>query len=298
MDLVENKAETLPTAQEMDLDASEVSSLIYHDIFDYPLSLGELMKWRAGKKLTINNEELTIKSRNGFYFFKGRDGIILKRLLRERISAKKFEIARKAGQILRLIPTIKMVAVTGALAMGNAEGESDIDLMIISKSGTLWTTRLITLLFLDLLGIPRRKYGDRNQKDKLCLNIWLDETSLTWPKKNRNSYTAHEICQTRPLVNKDKTYDRFIYENLWVKEFWPNAIKIDRKRGEKQKSGLLMNVFYLFSSVIEPLAFRLQMFYMRKKITKERVGKKSALFHPTDWWAVLKTKLTSMDLGL
>jgi len=286
MDLVENKLETLSTAQKMDLDANEVSSLIYHDIFDYPLSLGELMKWRAGKKLTINNEELTIKSRNGFYFFKGRDGIILKRLLRERISTRKFEIARKAGQILRLIPTIKMVAVTGALAMGNAEDESDIDLMIISKSGTLWTTRLITLLFLDLLGIPRRKYGDRNQKDKLCLNIWLDEASLTWPKKSRNSYTAHEICQTGPLVNKDKTYDRFIYENLWVREFWPNAVRNKNIFAKTRPKHSFLGIF-------EPLARSLQFWYMRGKITREVVTKSRALFHPYDWGKVVLSRLAS-----
>ena len=273
-------------AQGIDLDASEVSSLLYHDIFDYPLSLGELMKWRAGEKLTTNNEELTIKSRNGFYFFKGRDGIILKRLLRERISAKKFEIARKAGQILRLIPTIKMVAVTGALAMGNAEGESDIDLMVVSKSGTLWTTRLITLLFLDLLGIPRRKYGDNNQKDKLCLNIWLDEGSLIWPKKSRNSYTAHEICQIRPLVNKDKTYDRFIYENLWVREFWPNAIRNKNVFAKTRPKHSFLGIF-------EPLARSLQFWHMRGKITREVVTKSRALFHPHDWGKVVLSRLAS-----
>lgn len=286
MDLVENKAETLPTAQEMDFDASEISSLIYHDIFDYPLSLGELMKWRAGKKLTINNEELTIKSRNGFYFFKGRDGIVLKRLLRERISAKKFEIARKVGKILKFIPSIKMVAVTGALAMGNAEGESDIDLMMVSKSGTLWATRLITLLFLDLLGIPRRKYGDRNQKDKLCLNIWLDETSLSWPRNDRNIYSAHEICQVRPLVDKNKTYDRFIYNNRWVKEFWPNAVKVINV-----ESGGDPNCSFL--GIFEPLARSLQFWYMRGKITREVVTKSMALFHPQDWGRMVLSRLAS-----
>ena len=294
MDLVENRYDIgIKDKGQFTLGPGEVASLVYHDIFDYPLRLGELVKWRAGKKLTTNNEELStpiesgsIKSRNGFYFFKGRDGIILKRLLRERISAKKFEIARKAGQILRLIPTIKMVAVTGALAMGNAEGESDIDLMVVSKSGTLWTTRLITLLFLDLLGIPRRKYGDNNQKDKLCLNIWLDEGSLIWPKKSRNSYTAHEICQIRPLVNKDKTYDRFIYENLWVREFWPNAIRNKNVFAKTRPKHSFLGIF-------EPLARSLQFWHMRGKITREVVTKSRALFHPHDWGKVVLSRLAS-----
>lgn len=285
MDLVENKLETLSTAPEMDLDANEVSSLLYHDIFDYPLSLGELVKWRAGKKLTTKREPLVI-NKNGFYFIEGREGAILKRLLKERISARKLEIARKAGKILGLIPTIKMVAVTGALAMGNVSEESDIDLMVVSQKGTLWTTRLLTLLFLDLIGFPRRKYGDKNQKDKLCLNIWLDEASLTWPKKSRNSYTAHEICQIRPLVNKDKTYDRFIYENLWVREFWPNAVRL-------RNIGAKTHPKHPFLAIFEPLARRLQFWHMRGKITREVVTKSRALFHPHDWSKVVLKRLAS-----
>ncbi len=286
MDLVENKLETLPAAPEMDLDASEVSSLIYHDIFDYPLSLGELVKWRAGKKLTTNNEELSIKSRNDFYFFKGRDGIILKRLLRERISAKKFEIARKAGQILSFIPTIKMVAVTGALAMANASDESDIDLMVVSQKGTLWTTRLLTLLFLDLIGFPRREYRDKNQKDKLCLNIWLDETSLSWPRNDRNIYSAHEIAQIRPLVDKDKTYERFIYSNKWIKEFWPNAVRVKNVFAKTRPKRSFLGIF-------EPLARSLQFWHMRGKITREVVTRSRALFHPQDWGSVVLKRLAS-----
>ena len=104
MDLVENRQDIgLKRAEEFTLGWGEVASLVYHDIFDYPLSLGELIKWRAGDKLIIDNEKLTISYKNGFYFFKGKEGIVLKRLLRERISARKLEIARKAGRILRLI---------------------------------------------------------------------------------------------------------------------------------------------------------------------------------------------------
>lgn len=285
MDLVENRQDIgIKGEEEFTLGIKEVASLVYHDIFDYPLSLGELIKWQGGRKMTTKKKPLVI-NKNGFYFIEGAEGAILKRLLKERISARKLEIARKAGKILSLIPTIKMVAVTGALAMANASEESDIDLMVVSQKGMLWTTRALSLLFLDLIGFPRRKYGDKNQKDKLCLNIWLDEASLTWPKKSRNSYTAHEICQIRPLINKDKTYDRFIYENLWVKEFWPNAV---RNKNVFAK----IHPKHSFLGIFELLARSLQFWYMRGKITREVVTKSRALFHPHDWSKVVLKRLT------
>ena len=301
MDLVENRQDIgFKREEEFTLGWGEVASLVYHDIFDYPLSLGELIKWRTGDKLIIDNEKLTINYKNGFYFFKGKEGIVLKRLLRERISARKFEIARKAGRILGLIPTIKMVAVTGALAMGNAGEDSDIDLLIVTKKGTLWTTRLITLLLLDLIRFPRRKFGDRNQKDKLCLNIWLDESDLKWSKKDRNVYTSHEIAQVVPLADKEKTYERFIYLNKWIKDFWPNAIKTvaifskpitshpARRSYASSVAGGQSPI-----TILEPLARELQFIYMRKKITREVVTKTRALFHPHDWGKVVLSRLAS-----
>ncbi|MBI4153656.1 hypothetical protein HY503_01540 [Candidatus Woesebacteria bacterium] len=286
MDLVENRQDIgIKGKGQFTLGSGEVASLLYHDIFDYPLSLGELIKWQGGKRLSIKRKPLII-NKNGFYFIEGREGTIFKRLLRERISLRKLEIARKAGKILRLIPTIRMVAVTGALSMESAGEESDIDLMIVAQKGTLWTTRVLTLIFLDLIGFPRRIYADKNQKDKLCLNIWLDETSLTWPKKSRNSYTAHEICQIRPLVNKDKTYEKFIYSNRWVKEFWPNAVGVRNVRAETHPQRSFLGIFEL-------LARSIQFWYMRGKITREVVTKSRALFHPHDWGKVVLKRLAS-----
>lgn len=292
MDLVENREGIGFISEEFELGPREIASLAYHDIFDYPLNLGELIKWQAGKKFSLRQEKLVI-NKNGFYFLQGREGVVLKRLLRERISSRKFEIARKIGQILSFIPTIKMLAVTGALAMGNASDSSDIDLLVVSKKGTLWASRLVTLLFLDLLGIPRRKYGEREQADKLCFNIWLDETSLAWNKKNRNVYTAHEICQIIPLVDKDNTYQKFLYLNNWVKDFWPNAVKIDKVEEKKESPGLLAKIFFELCFFFEPVARLFQYKHMQGRKTRETVTQKKALFHPHDWGKIVLSRLTS-----
>ena len=168
-----------------------------------------------------------------------------------------------------------MVAVTGSLAMKSSEIDSDIDLFIITQKGTLWVTRGLSLLTLKLLGIKTRKFNDSDQKDKICSNMWMDESDLMWKNKDRNSYTAHEIAQIIPLVNRDKTYERFLEKNKWVLNYWPNAVRIKKIRPSEVKKSPL--------ALIENLAFKMQYLYMKSKVTREIVTPTRALFHPQDW---------------
>lgn len=263
----------------------KATSVLYHDLFDYPLSDSEMFKWRSGKKLS---EIPAIVNRGDFYFLEGREGLIYQRLLRRRISVKKFEIARKASRILSFVPTVKMVAVTGSLAMYNSTDKSDIDLMIVTRSGYLWTTRLMVYAIAKLSGIRLRKPLDKNEKDKLCLNIWLDERDLSW--RGRNLYTAHEIAQVVPLVNKDNIYEKLLWNNKWILKFWPNAVKITN-RGEGDRSKTKSNVVSYIFSLIEKFAYLIQYRFMKSKITREQITTTRALFHPQDWSSVVISKL-------
>lgn len=282
-----NKHATSP--QMILLGEKEISSLIYHDIFDYPLTPLELIRWTTGKEVKFNNlENSKISTKNGFLFLNEKEGSTLKRLMRKRISKRKFEKAKKAAKILSLLPTVKMIAVTGALAMNNANEESDIDFLTITKNGSLWTTRLLAMALLKVFGIPRRKYGEKSTKDKLCLNIWLDENDLTWRKENRNIYTSHEISQIIPLVNKDQIYEKFLSKNNWITDYWPNATSAkagkEKMRKKREKRGVVIRF-------IESLARRAQYWYMKDKITRETITPTCALFHPVDWASFISLKL-------
>jgi len=258
-------------------------SVIYHDIFDFPLTLTEMIKWESGVAF---GKEVAIGAKNGFFFVEGREGIVLKRLMRKRISARKREIAARAAGILKIIPWVKFVGITGALAMENADDASDVDLMIITRKGTLWQSRLLTLLLLMAVGFPTRRFGQKDQKDKLCLNMWLDENDLVWPKRDRNPYTAHEIAQIVPLVDKMKTYENFISANSWIKRFWPNAAALGKLKKQVSKKESPFGVF-------EAICYLLQIKYMRSKITREVVTPTRAIFHPHDWGTLVLSKLSS-----
>lgn len=269
------------------LGKSEVASILYHDIFDYPLNAKEIIKWRVGKKgLTLFKKTREILNKNGLYFLKGRENLLYKKTLRERASNRKIEIAKKNTSLLAKFPTVKGVFITGALAMNNAKEESDIDLMILTKRNWLWTTRLITYLVLRIMNYGVRKPGDINQKDKLCLNIWLDESALSWDKKDRNIYSAHEIAQVVPIVDKENIYQRFLQKNRWILDYWPNSVRIEATK-DKIKGNVKKN------NLLEKISFWIQHKYMAKRITREKIGLHKAIFHPTSWGKVVLEKLSS-----
>jgi len=124
-------------------------------------------------------------------------------------------------RVLRLIPFIKMVAVTGNLAMRNANQEDDIDFLIITQRKRLWLSRFLAVVLLELLG-KRRRPEEKEVKDKICLNMFLDEDHLEMSEKQQNLFSAHEILQLKSLYEKDKFYDKFLDQNRWVKKFLAN----------------------------------------------------------------------------
>jgi D-beta-D-heptose 7-phosphate kinase/D-beta-D-heptose 1-phosphate adenosyltransferase len=267
------------------MDKFEKSSIIYHNIFNFPLTKKELVKW---KSKTSVKSITGITSSKGYYFIKGRKHLIGQRLRREKISVEKMKIAKKAAAILAHTPTVKMVAVTGSLAMMNASENGDIDLMIITKKDSLWTTRLFAYLSFVICHLSFRRSFDSNQKDALCLNMWLDESDLVWEKSDRNLYTAHEIAQIVPLVNKDKTYEKFIFSNKWILNFWPNSVKIGKWKiigNWKMENGKF--------NFLEKINYWIQYNHMKPKITREIISPTRALFHPHDWGKVVLKKLSS-----
>ncbi len=163
----------------------EQASIFYHSIFDYPLRKGDLSRWYLDKRfLSLFPEKIKVVNKDDFYFVSNKEFSVPLRKRREKFSKTKVDIAKRASSVVSFLPTIRLVALTGSVAVGNADIDSDIDLMIIVRRGFLWTTRFFVYFLLLVFGVPFRRSGVKNAKDRLCLNIWLDERALAWTKKN------------------------------------------------------------------------------------------------------------------
>ena len=257
-----------------------LKTLAYYDLFAYPVTLQELHRYLIASRVVslqqVKNElnRLQISKKNNFYFLKGKDAIVAQRIKREKISHKKLQLAKKIATRLSRIPTIVYIGVSGSLAMQNAKKNDDIDLFIITKPYTLWISRLLASLLLVVTGKLRR-FGQVEQRDAICLNMWVETRYMKFKERRQNVYTAHEIVQLYTLYNQYHTYEQFLYANTWITQVLPHTIihKVHVTRFPSSKSMRILNT----------IVKKMQMWYMKQHKTSETISDGFVAFHPMDY---------------
>jgi len=261
-------------------------TLHYFDIFDYPLKVEEVHKYLV-ERLSVDalEKELTqmsadvklISAGSGFYCLPGREEIIELRKKREGWSQPKLQKAKRIAGVLKFIPWIKLIGVTGALALENSDEGDDIDLVIITSPRRLWLTRGLVVTFLLLTGQYRRA---NKIKDRICPNLMLSEEALEFP--DHDLFTAHEIVQMKPVFERENTYQKFLQANQWVEEFLPNAIESAKCKVQSAKFSSKLKTGNTLLNSLETLAYRLQLKVMESKRTVEVTTPNVIRFHPED----------------
>lgn len=275
-----------------DRQLSVLKTLSYSDVFDHPLSLYEIHYFLHTKN-NISLSELKnilvamrgrIVEQDGYFAFFDKKFTISRRLLSDQILKRKITLARKTGRVVMKIPSVLFVGISGGVAGGSVAEEDDIDLFVITRKGSLYMTRFLLLLFLQLMGKRRR----RNQvavKDTICLNMLIDESSLMFTRDRHDLYTAREIAQIIPLFERNSIYGSFLNENRWTREFLPNAT------GKSGCHSLPQSLFPVgILCTLEPLFRTIQGIFIRRHSTREVVDKSFLAFHPNDMKDHILTK--------
>jgi hypothetical protein len=202
------------------LERAILLAVAYADIFDYPLTIAELHRYLIGAAATpaaihaaLNHDHAPypLVSSDGYVVLRGREAIVATRRRRARVAARLWPQALRYGQVIAGLPFVRMVAVTGALAMDNVDPGADIDFLIVTEPGRLWLCRALVV---GLVRLAARR-GDR-----LCPNYFLSERALALDEQTL--YTAHELTQMVPIAGL-ATYYHMRRVNAWADAFLPNA---------------------------------------------------------------------------
>lgn len=254
------------------ISTSITKTLSYADIFEFPMTFNEIHKFFIGKK--VSKEELKeglreslknkkIEKKEDYYFLRGRKNLVNIRKERVFESRRKIIVANRFSRVLRFIPTIELIGISGSLAMRNSGKKDDIDFFIITKPNTVWITRFLVQVLL-ILFKPRIS-------DKLCPNMYISLDNLKLEKNTHNLFTAHEASQLKVVFDRGNVYGKFLELNSWINKFLPN-IKI-------REVVLKRHSFHGLIKPLDRLLFFTQYLYMKPKITKEKVGKNQIRFH-------------------
>lgn len=253
---------------------------------DLKPSFSEILK-------TLDESELLKKvvgRKNGFYFLKDREEIITQRIRRKKLTDQKFKKSKWILRFLSYLPFVRLIMMSGTMAMGNPYKESDIDLLVVAKAGRIWTTRAFLTFFAMLFGKYR---AGKKTENRLCFNHYITDKSLAIDFGNL--YKAEEYLNLIPIAGDLEIYDDFFSAN---KSWMGKYIFAGGDNRENLRTFAPMKIFletkyfseYLLSGFIgnalEKTFKKIQIFFIQKNPLSNRVGGRlryaddNLVFHP------------------
>ena len=160
--------------------------------------------------------------RQGYVTLPGRESIVETRLLRQALCTSLWPKGIRYGLAIASLPFVRLVAVTGTLAVDNVEQGADIDYLIATAPGRVWLTRLLTLVIVRI---------GRLEGVEVCPNYVISVDALE--QFDHSLFTAHELAQMIPLYGLD-VYEALISVNAWAQHFLPNAFSVHRDLPQRE----------------------------------------------------------------
>ena len=298
----------------MDLSRAVSSTIAYASYFKFPLYPREIHHWLICST-TVAYEKLHTFLPSGL---SKKDRLL--RTQTTRYSEQKKSHAQKLIKVLKFLPGLLFVGLTGSVAANNSMKDDDIDLLFITSPHALWLVRPWAIFLISLFFRRRHPLEDHaHSPDAFCPNLWLDTLSLNIPESKRSLYTAHEILQIIPLLDRGGTYHLLLKSNSWAKKYLANAynsnIELSASFRAKEFTRLggrnltpptsviarskatWQSIPFLF--ILAPLNYLfylIQLLYMYPKKTSETVHLHAAFLHATDFSLMIDQHLEDLDV--
>ena len=213
--------EPLDATRNRVLGEAVIRTLAYSAVFDFAMTRPELHRYLIGVR--CGPDELgglldadgslaeRVVSQGDLVTLRGREALFATRAERNRATARQWPTARRYARAVASLPFVRMVAVTGGLAAGNAADGGDIDLLVVTRTGRLWLSRASTIAIV--------RYAAWRGWD-VCPNYFLTQRSVTLT--DQDLYAASELVRMVP-ISGHRAYLRMRARNGWTAGYFPNA---------------------------------------------------------------------------
>jgi hypothetical protein len=267
------------------LSKNILKTLIYFDMFEYPLTAEEVFCHLQTNSVTDKDvkEELKILSLQSLVypldtFYSLQNNILLeKRRKQGNLLAKTYlKLAERKAKLIASFPFVMAVMASGSLSKEYMEETSDLDFFIITRPGRLWIARTFLVMYKRLFLSGSHKF--------FCVNYFIDNEHLEIEEKNL--FTATELATLIPLYGREQ-YVQLLAANTWIKNFLPNCKPRSAEHVPSCKTSFMKNIF---ERLLDSLGGdRLDAFFMN--LTGKRWKKMyQARYEKRDFDIAFKTK--------
>jgi hypothetical protein len=248
-----------------------LKTIAYADIFDYPVTLPEIHRYLIDTEASLSEVEATLHSLvaethtlwicEPYYGLAGHEHTFAIRQQRSQHAQSLWHVAARYGQWISRLPFVRMVAVTGSLAVDNVPKTGDIDYLVVTAPNRLWLARLL------IIGLVRVA---KTRGVTLCPNYLISENALHFDQQNL--YTAREIVQMIPLSHLD-TYQQLREVNRWADDYFPNAETAPANAIAEDRQSFSRRGWQLLEWVLStPVGAWIDDWEMRRKMRKLQAG--------------------------
>jgi hypothetical protein len=263
---------------------SIIQTLLYFDIFQYPLKKEEIYACNRVESLSEVElfdklEELVaakmIEKREEFYALSFENERLEKRKSNNERAKKSLPLALKIARFIAFFPYVRAVFISGSLSKGVMQEDGDMDFFIITKPGRLWIARTLLIAFRKIFLLNSHKY--------FCVNYFVDEDNLMVVDKNL--FTATEIASLIPAYGHEY-YPAFLAVNNWYKEYYPHFPERDMSKVPSAHRSIFTQILEFF--LLGAIGDFIDTSFM--KITLKHREKKFQSMSAADFNVALKTR--------
>ncbi len=265
---ISHRHEHLPR-QLSDIQSGVMSALVYFDLFRYPLTVPEIIRFSPVRIDRLEQVEEALRElgsalivfRFGDHYSLVNDIARVERRKLGNACAEKFWMkARRMSVLMQRFPYVRSVNISGSLSKEYADDTTDIDYFIITAPGRIWLCRTLLALYKKVFLLNSRKY--------FCINYFISEDDLSIPDKNL--FSATEIVTLRNMSGQS-IYARFLEENRWAFSHFPNASAADgmpvHTRGRRMQKAAEKILAGRFGNLLDDLCFRITFYYWKRKFS-------------------------------
>jgi len=197
-------------------------------VINYPVTSFEIQRWLEVVadyyQIVLVLDDLVERGEivmiGGFYCLPGRELIITDRLMCYPITVYKFKLIKLWSRLISFLPWIEGVFIRGSVSFFRSRANSDLDLVVVTTPGRLWSARwwlnsLVTLL--------RRRPQIGRSRNRICNALLIDQSDMNVMATldiddwlfcyDRSNFVA--ISRAVPAV-------QFAADNQWLYQRFPN----------------------------------------------------------------------------
>ncbi|MEM0271432.1 MAG: hypothetical protein QW514_02670 [Thermoprotei archaeon] len=155
----------------------------------------------------------------GYAFRCGASDLVEKTRLTKLESAEKIRQTKSFVELhMKLFENTLIVAIAGSTSYGSANKNDDVDIFLVAKNGSLWSTLFKILIYIRVRRLLRI---GRESIPNLCFSVVYTKRGFEELLRGKpDPLTARELINLKPIIGEEEL-GWYLTHTAWIRDYYP-----------------------------------------------------------------------------